>query len=329
MADENATSHVRWTQVQRIAAVGEPLLELQPGEGGRIHVAFGGDVANGLVCLSRLLGAQRFEFSVLTALGNSSYSAWLRERLTREGILVREPPNGLIGEPGIYGIPLDPVHRTAFSYWRNQSAARAFLQSATLPDFEQLLGRPNLLFVTGVTLALCSATSFESLCRWVQTHRHQCDVVFDSNFRRALWSAETLARERIGLFETLASVIATGMEDEKGLWSCADPADISERLGKLSVELLIRNGQQGCYVGTPRQYTHVAASKATAVDTAGAGDAHLAGYVAARISGCAQSDAALFANRVAAMIVGQLGSAAAPGLEFPPFPAGCAKNHDH
>jgi len=322
MHDDNAATDISWDRVRRIAAVGEPLLELQPGGAGQIRVAFGGDVANGMVCLARLLGKTGVELSLITALGNSGYSGWLRERLTSLGIRVNEPPHGGSGEPGIYGIPLAPGHGAAFSYWRHQSAARAFLQVATLANFQLLFGQPQVLLVTGVTLALCSATSFEDLCSWVRTHRHDCRVVLDTNFRRALWSSEAEARSRIGRFERLVSLIATGLEDERALWQCASAQDISARLGHLSIELLIRGGPEGCYVGTSRHLRHVAASRIEAVDTAGAGDAHLAGFLAARISGCDQLDAAHFANQVAALIVSQIGSAAGSDLTFPPLPAG-------
>lgn len=79
-----------WVRVRQITALGEPLLELQPA-GGEIRLAFGGDVANSLVCLARILGAGGPERSLVSALGDSGYSEWLRERLCREGIRLREP----------------------------------------------------------------------------------------------------------------------------------------------------------------------------------------------------------------------------------------------
>jgi 2-dehydro-3-deoxygluconokinase len=310
----------QWTQTRRIAALGEPLLELQPAEDGGVHLAFGGDVANSMICLSRILGAGTKSISLITALGDSSYSAWLRQRLMREGIHVIEP--SIEGEPGIYGLPLDPTTRPGFSYWRAQSAARAFLQSADLTRFEDLLGDAQLLLVTGITLALCSNASFEHLCRWVERHRDGCRVVFDCNFRRRLWDSETQARERIGTFERLASVIATGGEDEKTLWNATDTAQIIERASRMSAEYLIRSGPEGCWVGSGREYQHVPTKPVTvAGDTAGAGDSHLAGYLAARISGYDRADAAAYANKAAAVIVSQSGSVPKEGARFPPLPA--------
>jgi 2-dehydro-3-deoxygluconokinase len=309
----------QWTDTGRITALGEPLLELQPAEHGAVRMAFGGDVANSTICLSRILGRDTKRISLVTALGDSSYSAWLRERLAREGIHVIEPP--IEGEPGIYGLPLAPVGRSGFSYWRAQSAARTFLQSADLGRLEDLLGDTQLLLVTGITLALCSSASFGHLCRWVERHRDGCRVVFDCNFRRRLWDSEAQARERIGTFERLSSLIATGAEDERTLWGAADLAQITERVSLLSAEYLIRGGPDGCWVGSGREYRHVPTEPVTVIgDTAGAGDAHLASYLAARISGCGRAEAAAYANRAAAVIVSQRGSVPHDDAKFPPLP---------
>lgn len=308
-----------WSDTRRITALGEPLLELQPGEAGEIRLAFGGDVANSMACLARIFGKSRLEISLVTALGNSGYSAWLRSRLTRQGIRLIEPP--IEGEPGIYGLPTDAAPSAGFSYWRGQSAARQFLRSSTFEQFAELLRQPQVLLVTGITLALCSAASFEHLCRWVQRHEKECRIVFDCNFRRRLWESEATARARIGAFERFASLIATGVEDESSLWGAATTPEILARLSHLSAEYLIRGGPEGCWVGSGRECRHVAAEPATVVETAGAGDAHLAGYLAARISGQDPIDAARYANQAAAVIVSQRGSAPKESAIFPPLPA--------
>ena len=320
MATTAALAGWQWTELRRITALGEPLLELQPVDNGSVHLAFGGDVANSMICLCRILGAGAKRISLVTALGDSSYSAWLREGLCREGINVIE--QSLAGEPGIYALPLGPAGGPGFSYWRASSAARAFLQSADLGRLEELLGDSQLLLVTGITLALCSSASFEHLCRWVDRHRDGCRVVFDCNFRRKLWDSETQARERIGKFERLAAVIATGGEDERTLWGAESTAQIIERVSRLSAEYLIRGGPAGCWVGLGGECQHVPTEPLTVIgDTAGAGDAHLAGYMAARVSGRGRAEAAAYANKAAAVIVGQRGSVPKEDARFPPLTA--------
>ena len=161
-------------------------------------------------------------------------------------------------------------------------------------------------------------TKNQHLCRWVDRHRDGCRVVFDCNFRRRLWDSESQARERISTFERLASVIATGGEDERTLWGATDTTQIIERVSRMSAEYLVRGGSEGCWVGSGRECQHVPTEPVTVVgDTAGAGDSHLAGYMAARISGYGRADAADYANKVAAVIVSQRGSVPREGVRFP------------
>jgi 2-dehydro-3-deoxygluconokinase len=315
---DNRGTLLHWPDVKQIAALGEPLLELQPAADDGIRVAFGGDVANSSVTLARILGASGIQVSVVTALGNSSYSAWLRGRLEREGIRVVEPR--IDGHPGIYGLSLDPSSRPGFSYWRSTSAASSFFHGANIDEFRELLGAPQLLIVTGITLALCSASSFDALCRWIREHRDDCRVAFDCNFRRSLWASVTEARERIGTFEKLASVVATGTEDESLLWSAGSAAEIIRRVRQLRAEYVLRAGKDGCWVSARPHWEHIPTAPLTVVDSAGAGDAHFASYVAARISGCSKTVAASYANQVAAVVVCQRGSVLREGAGIPALP---------
>ncbi len=317
MIAENENDWYR--SIERITALGEPLLELQPTSDGGIRLAHGGDVANSTACLARIL--RRFEkvVSLVTALGDGSYSEWLRRRLTDEGIRLCEPPSE--GEPGIYGLPIDPAASSAFSYWRKDSPAHRFIRSARLTELDALLGNPDILIVTGITLALCSSESFEHLCTWVRLHTHRSRVVFDCNFRRRLWATDAEARTRIGMFERLASIIITGTEDEKSLWGSENPTNTIERLSTLPAEYVIRAGREGCWVGFGESVSHVPAGSLRVVGTAGAGDAHLAGYLAARVAGYPRTDAAEYANAVAGIILSERGSAPAPGARFPALPS--------
>lgn len=307
----------RWLSVRRVTAVGEPLLELQPSD-GEVRLAFGGDVANSMACLARMVGSgQGVRISLLSALGNSGYSDWLRERLQRAGIEVIEAQRD--GEPGLYGLPLGANRPPGFSYWRVHSAAGRFLRSVGRGELAALLGEPDVLLVTGITLALCSDASFNVLCRWIEQHRSACRIVFDVNFRARLWESPQKARERIGALEALADLIATGGEDEQALWSCADHAAVRRRLGGYRAECLIREGAAGCWVGSGEHWQQLATVAVRALDTAGAGDSHLAGYLAARMCGYACAEAAAYANSAASLIVAQRGSAPRPGLVFPPL----------
>ena len=108
------------------------------------------------------------------------------------------------------------------------------------------------------------------------------------------------------------------MEDEKTLWGAEDLAQIVERVSRLPAEYLIRGGPEGCWAGSGREYQQIPTEPVKVIgDTAGAGDAHLAGYMAARLSGCERAEAAAYANKAAAVIVSQRGSVPKEDARFP------------
>jgi 2-dehydro-3-deoxygluconokinase len=303
-----------WRDRRVVIGLGEPLIELQPRPEGELGVAFGGDVANLLVCLVRLLENPSYEVRLVTALGDSGYSDWLRHRLTAEGLQLAEGFRA--GEPGIYGIPPDPARRPASSYWRGDSAARRFFGSITVQSLEDVVGQTDILVISGITLALCSRESFEELCSWLEHHPERL-VVFDSNYRPALWPSPDEARLRNGRLEGLASVVMTSMEDETQLWGASTVKHAFERLANFPQEVVIRAGKDGCYVGPAEDWKHIPAETTTGVSTVGAGDSHAAAYIAGRLSGLSAVDSAAYGNRVAAVIVQQFGAVAGRSVRLP------------
>jgi len=296
-----------WGYAKHIVALGEPLIELQPDGADGFRVSIGGDVANVMMCLARILDITQFDLALVTSLGTSLYAEWLRQRLTMAGIRLVETM--MPGEPGIYGISPDPSRQPASSYWRDRSSARAMFSRITESRLVDLVPNVDLLVVTGVTLALCSANSFERLCHWIEQRRPACRVIFDTNFRPALWGQANEARRRVVKMELLASVVATSSEDERLLWNAKDTAEALERSRCSGREVIVRAGKDGCWTGGCDNWQHIPAQSGPAVNTVGAGDSHLAGYIAARLAGRSCFQAAQYANRVASVIIRQPGSA--------------------
>src|SRR5688500_9053984 len=111
--------------VHRVAVVGECMLELQGEAFGQMRQTFGGDTLNTAVYLARLSGAQ-LEVQYATGLGEDSLSEGLLTRWRAENVgidLVRRVPGRM---PGLYLIEVDASGERRFSYWRDQSAAKAY-----------------------------------------------------------------------------------------------------------------------------------------------------------------------------------------------------------
>ena len=78
----------------------------------------------------------------------------------------------------------------------------------------------------------------------------------------------------------------------------------------------MRDGARGCWISQAGGAARLIEGFAVAaVDTTGAGDAHIGAFIAARLAGRTAFEAARFANAAAALSVMRLGAATAPRLD--------------
>jgi 2-dehydro-3-deoxygluconokinase len=314
-----STNDTSWDRKRTILALGEPLIELRFDGNNALGVSIGGDVANILACLSRIMEPRVNELQLLTSLGGSFYSKWLRDNLRRHGIEVIGPPG--LGEPGVYGISPDPSIQPTSSYWRAESAARKFFATLSLAELKKIAPEADVVIITGITLALCSDASFEELLHWVGQLPLRATVALDCNFRPALWPDVETARRRLDRFQRAVALLVTSLEDEKLLRPRCALSEVLDRLGHVSAEVVLRAGSTGCWVCVDGRWREARTTPQEVVDATGAGDSHLAGYIAARIHGHPPLLAAHFANAVAGVIIAQRGSIPHDRSLLPTLPA--------
>src|SRR5215469_14076838 len=139
--------------IQRVAVIGECMLELQGQAFGAMTQGYGGDTLNTAVYLRRCGAAAGIEVAYATALGDDALSQGLIDRWQAQGLdtrLVRRLPGRM---PGLYQIQVDDRGERSFHYWRDQAAARAYFDTDLSPleaeadDFEAL-------YLSGITLAI-------------------------------------------------------------------------------------------------------------------------------------------------------------------------------
>ncbi|HXT05503.1 MAG TPA: PfkB family carbohydrate kinase [Roseiarcus sp.] len=94
------------------------------------------------------------------------------------------------------------------------------------------------------------------------------------------------------------------------------PALAARALSQGREGAIVRDGARGCWISQAGGAVRlIEGFRVEAVDTTGAGDAHIGAFIAARIAGRTTFDAARFANAAAALSVTRLGAATAPGLD--------------
>jgi 2-dehydro-3-deoxygluconokinase len=180
---------------------------------------------------------------------------------------------------------------THVSYYRHDSAS-SHLSPADLPD--GVLEQAGVLHVTGITPALGpgpAAAVREAVRRATSAG---VPVSVDLNYRSRLWDAPTAApvfRELAGSADILfagddEARIALGVDDPPDHPDRATPAELATALAALGpAEVVVKRGRHGATALIDGVLTDVPPVAVTAVDTVGAGDAFVAGYLAGRLTG--------------------------------------------
>ena len=123
---------------QRIASIGECMIELSHGGKNNLSLAYGGDTLNTAVYLKRVAG-EALAVDYVTALGKDPWSETMLHSWRCEGVgtdLVTTLDGRL---PGLYMIRVDDKGERRFYYWRSAAAARQlFTAPETLPALDAL-----------------------------------------------------------------------------------------------------------------------------------------------------------------------------------------------
>lgn len=294
-----------------IAALGECMLELQGTAFGTLHQGFGGDTLNTAVYLARCNPQLRVHYA--TALGEDSLSDGLLERWAGEGVqlgLVQRLPGRL---PGLYLIELDEGGERRFHYWRGQSAARAYFDTAATA-LEAQADALDALYLSGISLAILPEAGRERVLALMHRMRARGALVaFDNNYRPRLWASAADARHWVERAFAACSLALVTADDHQALYGLPTPdAAVAAAQALPVAELAIKRGALPTLVGGggDLQAWQAVPTEAVArvVDTTAAGDSFAAGYLSRRLGGAAPAEAAAFGNRLAARVIQHAGA---------------------
>jgi 2-dehydro-3-deoxygluconokinase len=168
-------------------------------------------------------------------------------------------------------------------YYRSGSAGSR-LTPADLP--EDAIRVAKVLHVTGITPLLSASARETTFAALEIAESASVPVSFDVNHRA------TVARgaDVKGLYRDIAkksSIVFAG-DDEAGLLfpEVDGYAQLAREIGRLGPDtVVIKRGERGCYALAEGQSVDVPAIRVEVVDTVGAGDAFVAGYLARLLRG--------------------------------------------
>nr|WP_254925732.1 MULTISPECIES: sugar kinase [unclassified Rhodococcus (in: high G+C Gram-positive bacteria)] len=247
---------------------------------GNVAVGIGGAESNVAIGLQRL-GTSAVWCS---RLGSDAPGELVRREIRAEGVHVVASED-CTAPTGVMVKELRTPTMQRVTYYRAHSAA-----SQMTPDDvdSDIVSGAALLHVTGITPAL----SAQAAATWRQVIARTRDsgvrVSFDVNYRSALWSSDAAAQVYREILPFVDVVFAG--EDEAALVLGPDHADDPESLARGLAEfgpsqVIIKRGADGAYAIIDDETYRQDAISIDPVDTVGAGDAFVAGYLAELVDG--------------------------------------------
>lgn len=278
----------------RVVTLGETMALARTTEVGSLrHAAglalgIGGAESNVAVGLRRL----GVDASWLGRVGDDPLGERIARELRAEGLDVRatvdtEAPTGLM----LKERPSAPS--TAVHYYRRGSAGSRLSPSDIPPGWVE---EADLLHVTGIT-PLLSDTARAAVQAAVERARDAgVSVSFDVNYRSAL-ASPAVAGPILREIAERATVVFGGTEE----FALMTPDAAESLLDEGVAQVVVKRGPDGAAVFTAHGATEAPGFAIDPLDTVGAGDAFVAGYLSAHLEGLDITEALVRANACGAM----------------------------
>ena len=305
---------------KRVALIGECLIELNGSPFGSLHQTFGGDTLNTALYLARLTRGT-LEVKYVTAVGTDALSEGMLQRWRAEGIDTSLALRDSARQPGLYWIQVDAHGERTFLYWRRESAARYLLQH---PEYDRVatgLAEADLIYLSGISLAILPDEDRSKLLDQMQRLAAGGTlVIFDTNYRAALWASPDSARAAASALFPVTQLLFVTYDDEQRLWGDTSPEATLARLHASKAALVVvKLGAAGCLFSNGATVTKIAAAPVAMVtDTTAAGDAFNAGFLAAWLTNHTPEDCCRAANALAGAVIQHRG-AIIPASATPTF----------
>jgi 2-dehydro-3-deoxygluconokinase len=252
--------------------------------GGSAQLGVAGDTFNTATYLKRLLPDA--DVAYVTLVGRDALSDVVFQRVEAERLNTETVGRCSGKTVGLYAVTVDGRGERSFTYWRSQSAARDLFGRSSKISLDRLSSF-DLVYLSGITLAILESSVRDELFQWAATYRAAGGlIVFDSNYRPALWESPDLARDATARMWSLCDVALPSASDEKELFGDRSDASVIERIKNSGARSgCLKRGELG-----PKSLHHpevslVSAAPRNVVDTTAAGDSFNAGFIATYIGG--------------------------------------------
>jgi sugar/nucleoside kinase (ribokinase family) len=261
-----------------LLTIGETMVSLRTARamrlGGDAHLSIAGSESNVAIGLSRL----GHDAAWLGAVGNDEPGRLIQRTLRAEGVNTEWLRFSDESFTGFIAFDQPSHDITRVSYHRRGSAGSTVTSAECLAALDA--AKPRLLHVTGITPALSDSARAATLDVVRAAAESDVRVSLDVNYRARLWSRAEAATALRELLPFVRTVFAS--DDELDiLTDAAEP--VRELLANGISEVVVTAGGKGAWAHTAESTIHRPALPVTVVDSIGAGDAFVSGYLSATL----------------------------------------------
>lgn len=287
--------------------IGEAMLELVNKGNNLLAKSFAGDVFNTSVYMKRAY--PQITSSFMSAVGKDKLSKEFLDSAAVESIETKGIGISVKRHLGTYMVVNDATGERSFIYWRNDSAAKSMLSTLTAEQIKTLLAQfthNGVVFFSGITLAILHPS--ERTLLWELLAKMQKSgalIVFDPNYRPALWEDTATAKQEIEKAFALSDWIMPGLDDFKALYGLTSVEQCLAFCCQFNcAEVVLKQGEKSVHVLNADGHKEFAIIKSNnVVDTTSAGDAFNGIYLGARLHNQSPQRATQLANYAASKVI--------------------------
>ena len=289
-----------------IVTLGETFTVMVPSQSGPLryvqsfYKVVGGAESNVAIAASRLGHTSGW----ISRLGKDEFGAFVYNFLRGEGVDVSR---ALFDETAPTGVNFKELREgeNSRNYTYRRLSAASQMNAGDID--EEYIRQAKILHVTGITPALsdsCCAAVFAAIDI---AKSAGVTISFDPNIRLKLWPLE-VARPILHRMAECCDLFLPGAKELEQMYPGQSPDDVVNMLMKKGVKkVIIKNGDKGCRTYSSQGNQIIPAFKVRCVDSIGAGDGFVAGFLVGQLRGLDDYASGRLGNAVGALAVTVLG----------------------
>lgn len=291
-------------RLKRVGVLGEAMGELFTESSRRMMVGMGGDTFNAAVYMAQQHAPVQPHF--FSAIGTDPFSQLFLAECLEFGV---QSDSVLIDQErsmGLYSITNDAYGERHFNYWRDNSAAKAYLNDLPTSAGLSQWTACDSLFLSGITLAVMSPQARRAVVDAMKQYRNGA-TYFDDNYRPLLWG-ETAQQWYKEMFEA-SDYLLLSVEDQLAIHQLSSKETLVDMLSDYPEQtIILRNADQPMSIGHRHEWIDLDVEPVKPVDTTAAGDSFTGTFIALVEMGISTVEAAIHAAKVSAYVIQKPGA---------------------